>query len=119
MGQQYARPIGLPEFSKLAPQFDGKSSDLADAEFWLTEIKKAFSGCRITKENKMALAEYQLKSDANDWWVAKKRNVADPITWEGFKVMYYEKYFPSSTRDKMLSKLLVHKQGVRLVNEYD
>ena len=32
VGQQFARPIGLPEFSKLAPQFDGKSSDPADAE---------------------------------------------------------------------------------------
>ena len=119
MGQQFAKRIGLPEFSKLAPQFDGKFSDLADVEFWVTEVEKAFSGCRITEENKMALAEYQLKSDANDWWVAKKRNTSEAITWEGCKVMFYEKYFPSSTRDKMLSKLLVHKQGNRSVSEYE
>ena len=119
VGQQFARPIGLPEFSKLAPQFDGKSNDPVDAKFWVTEVEKAFSGCRITKENKMALAEYQLKSYANDWWAAKKRNTAEAITWEGFKVMFYGKYFPSSTQDKMLSKLLVHKQGTRSVNEYE
>ena len=67
VGQQYVQPIGLPEFSKLAPQFHGKSTDPLDAEFWVTEVEKAFSGCRITDENKMALAEYQLKLDANDW----------------------------------------------------
>ena len=33
VGQQYPRSIGLPEFTNLAPQFDGKSSDPADAEF--------------------------------------------------------------------------------------
>ena len=45
----------------------------------------------------------------------------DLIIWEGFKVMYYdyEKCFPSSSRDKMLSKLLAHKQGTRSINEYD
>ena len=42
VGQQFARPIGLPEFSKLAPQFDGKSNDPTDAEFWVTEVEKAF-----------------------------------------------------------------------------
>ena len=57
MGQQFARPIGLPEFSKLVPQFDGKSSDPTDAKFWVTEVEKSFSGCRIIEGNKMALAE--------------------------------------------------------------
>ena len=117
--QQYVRPIGLPEFSKLAPQFHGKSTDPADAEFWVTEVEKAFSGCRIEEEHKMGLAEYQLKADANDWWVAKKRNTVGPITWDEFKVMFYEKYFPSSIRDKMLSKLLMHKQGNKSVSEYE
>ena len=64
----------------MEPQFDDKFSDPADVEFWVTEVEKAFSGCRIMEENKMALAEYQLKSDANDWWVAKKRNTADLTT---------------------------------------
>ena len=33
--------------------------------------------------------------------------------------MFYEKYFPSSTRDKMLSQLLVHKQGAKSLSEYE
>ena len=33
--------------------------------------------------------------------------------------MFYEKYFPSSTRDKMLSQLLLQKQGNRSVAEYE
>ena len=90
-----ARPIGLPEFVKLAPIFDGKSSDLTVAENWINEVEKAFSACQIADDAKMALAKYQLKQSANDWWAPKKANLREPATWEGFKVMFYEKYFPS------------------------
>ena len=41
------------------------------------------------------------------------------VTWEGFKVMFYEKYFPSSTCDKMLNQLILQKQGTRSVAEYE
>ena len=96
-GRPNARPIGLPEFVKLAPTFDGKSSDPTVAETWINEVEKAFAACQIADEAKMGLAEYQLKQNANDWWAPKKANLREPTTWEGFKVMFYEKYFPSST----------------------
>ena len=33
--------------------------------------------------------------------------------------MFYEKYFPSSTRNKILSQLLLQKQGNRSVAKYE
>ena len=67
----------------------------------------------------MALAEYQLKDEANDWWVPKKANLTEQVNWTGFKVLFFEKYFPSCTRDKMLSQLFLQKQGTRTVSEYE
>ena len=40
-----ARPIGLLNFVKLAPTFDGKSSDPVVAKNSINEIEKAFLAC--------------------------------------------------------------------------
>ena len=50
--QVNARPIGLPEFVKLALTFYGKSSDLVVAKNWINKIEKAFSACQITEDAK-------------------------------------------------------------------
>ena len=67
----------------------------------------------------MRLAEYQLKERANDWWTAKKASIRDAVDWEGFKTLFYEKYFPESTKDKMLGQLLALQQGNMSVAEYE
>ena len=43
----------------------------------------------------------------------------DPLTWQRFKDLFYEKYFPASTQDKMLSQFLGLKQGNRSVAQYE
>ena len=106
-GPARAREVRLPEFVKLAPSFNGKSTDPAQAETWIAEVEKAFRACQVeTDEAKMGLAEYQLKEEANNWWIFKKANLREPVTWEQFKEIFFEQYFPSSTRDKMFSQLL-------------
>ena len=67
----------------------------------------------------MALTEFQLKERANDWWVAKKASLREGVNWAGFKVLFYEKYFPESTKDKMLGQLLALQQGNKTVAEYE
>ena len=41
------------------------------------------------------------------------------MDWMGFKVLFYKKYFPQSTRDEMLSCLWALKQGNRSVSNYE
>ena len=67
----------------------------------------------------MTLAEFQLKERANNWWVSKKASLREEVNWAGFKVLFYEKYFPESTKDKMLGQLLALQQGNRTVTEYE
>ena len=67
----------------------------------------------------MALAEFQLKELANDWRVAEKASMREEVNWPGFKVLFYEKYFPESTKDKILGQLLALQQGNKTVAEYE
>ena len=60
----------LPEFAKLAPEFDGRSYDPIDAENWVGHVEKAFAAFEIPDRKKMSMAgfqmaELQLKDDAN------------------------------------------------------
>ena len=109
----------LPEFSKLAPQFDGKSLDLVDAENWVMRVEKPFSAFEVPEWMKMPLAEFQLNELADDWWKNERANLPKPVGWEGFKVLFYKRFFPQSTKDLMLSQLWALKQGTRTVVEYE
>ena len=100
-----AREVRLPEFAKLAPEFDGKSPDPVVAENWVIEIEKTFKASNVSEAMKMPLAEFQLKDTANDWWVGEKAGQQAEVTWTAFKELFYKKYFPQSTRDAMLSRL--------------
>jgi len=114
-----AREVRLPEFAKLAPVFDGKSSDPVVAENWVTEMEKTFKAFSMPEAMKMPLAEFQMKDTANDWWVGQKAGQQGEVSWTAFKEMFYRKYFPQSTRDTMLSRLWALKQGNRSVIEYE
>ena len=61
-----AREVRLPEFAKLAPDFDGKSPDPVVAESWVTKMEKTFKAFNVFEAMKMLLAEFQLKTTAND-----------------------------------------------------
>ena len=101
---QNNRELRLTEFTKIVPQFNGRSSNPADAEYWINEVEKAFRVGQIPDDMKVPLAEFQLKERANDWWVTLKPNIrVEELNWQGFKDRFYLRYFPSSTRDQMLS----------------
>ena len=112
--QAQVKEVKLLEFIKLAPPFTGESPDPAIAENWIVEVEKAFSACQTPEELKMPLAEFQLKARAHDWWSTKKMSLQEEVNWIRFKELFYENYFPSSTRDKMLGQLLAYNKGTSL-----
>ena len=82
-------------------------------------MEKAFAVGQTVEEAKLPMAEFQLKEKAHDWWTIKKLHLNEPPTWQRFKDLFYEKYFPASTRDKMLGQFLSLRQGNRSVAEYE
>ena len=84
----------MPEFSKLARDFDGKSPNPMVAKNWVTKMEKTFKAFNVPEAMKMPLVEFQLKTMVNDWWVNEKAGQQAEVTWTAFKDMFYKKYFP-------------------------
>ena len=101
--RQQVGNVRPPKFLKVAPTFDSRSPDPTIAEHWMNKVEKAFTIYEMPDQFKVPLAEFQLKMDTNNWWTTKKLNVGEPITWILFRQLFYERYFPQATRNKMMS----------------
>ena len=58
----------MTEFPKLAPKFNGRSTDPVDAKNWVMGVEKSFAAFNVAKRMEMPYAEFQLEESANDWW---------------------------------------------------
>ena len=98
---QYECQINLLDFKKYAPPAFSGTSDPMEAESWLKTIEKVFHALRCPAEDKVTFATFMLQGEAADWWEIKigKMGPNDvPFTWEEFRKVFYEKYFPQSIR---------------------
>ena len=89
------------EFKRLSPPtFEGTTEPM-EAEKWIIEMEKVFRVLEYSEDEKVACVAYMLRVDAYDWWrleEEKRGQETEPWTWELFKSVFYEKYFPKSIR---------------------
>ncbi|XP_074382740.1 uncharacterized protein LOC141724478 isoform X4 [Apium graveolens] len=84
------------------------------------EIEKAFALVKVKEEQKVEFASYYLKNEATYWWkMVKILEGTNVITWERFKELFLEKYFPQFVQDQMELKFLELKQGNMSVTDYE
>ncbi|XP_042410094.1 uncharacterized protein LOC121999482 [Zingiber officinale] len=64
-------------------------------------------------------ATYLLKDDALLWWEGASLSV-DPntLSWEGFKEVFYSKYFTEDIRSKLTREFMTLRQGDRSIAEF-
>ncbi|KAL8105647.1 hypothetical protein AgCh_029446 [Apium graveolens] len=109
----------LEEIGVNPPKFKG-SLEPIEANVWLKEIEKAFSLVKVKDEQKVEFGNYYLKNEATYWWeMVKTLEGTDVITWERFKELFLEKYFPQFVHDQMELKFLELKQGNMSVTDYE
>src|SRR3954464_9839872 len=72
------------------------------AEDWIRKTEKILNNMRITNdEDRIRLASHQLDSEADQWWQDKKETIdLTGMTWQGFKTLFLDKYFPPTEREK-------------------
>ncbi|XP_057451829.1 uncharacterized protein LOC130743606 [Lotus japonicus] len=102
------------------PNFQGEVEP-EKADLWIQEMEKIFEALHTPDVEKVNLATFMLKGDAEYWWRSAKQlmtanNVA--ITWESFKRAFMEKYFPETAREDMENQFLNLRQGLMTVGEY-
>ncbi|XP_063945950.1 uncharacterized protein LOC135151431 [Daucus carota subsp. sativus] len=101
------------------PEFKG-SADPIEARIWLKEIEKAFMLVKVRDEQKTEFASYYLKEEATYWWESvRAMEGTENVTWDRFKELFLEKYFPQFLQDRMELQFLELKQGDMAVAEYE
>ena len=102
------------------PKFSGEVEP-EKADMWIQETEKIFEVLQTPAAEKVGLATFQLKGDAEYWWRSARQIMTANqvvITWDAFKRAFLEKYFPETARDDMEEKFLRLRQGTMTVGEY-
>ena len=76
---------------------------------------------RSSDQDKVELASYRLRGEASQWWKRHREHMeatGGHKTWDGFKTLFLNKYFPSNVKDQKEIEFLTLQQGDMTVDEY-
>ncbi|XP_073121055.1 uncharacterized protein [Henckelia pumila] len=106
-------------FLELGPsEFKGETDPLI-AEQWFQAMETAFEFMQITDADRLRCATYMFRDDARVWWNGAKAALnLTTLTWNGFKDVFYGKYFTVSTRNRLAREFLEIRQGNMSIAEY-
>ncbi|XP_057981297.1 uncharacterized protein LOC131166739 [Malania oleifera] len=113
----------IDQFTHLKPSTFEGGTDLIKAETWMQEMEKILVVLNCTEEQKVLFATFKLTREAKQWWHAVKlleEQQAVPIvmTWGHFKQVFYDRYFPATTRNVKADKFFNLTQGCLTVQQY-
>ncbi|XP_073133739.1 uncharacterized protein [Henckelia pumila] len=100
------------------PEFKGETDPLI-AEQWFQAMETAVEFMQITDADILRCATYMFRDDARVWWNGAKAALnLTTLTWNGFKDVFYGKYFTVSTRNRLAREFLEIRQGNMSIAEY-
>ncbi|KAL3512197.1 hypothetical protein ACH5RR_024914 [Cinchona calisaya] len=112
----------MSKFLELAPPlFEGILEPLA-AYDWLKEMDRAFDILGCTDENKVTYATFQLRGSALYWWQMINTGIqqnSDAYTWNKFKEVFCEKYFPAEVKTEIKKEFSELRQENMSVAQFD
>ncbi|XP_041011311.1 uncharacterized protein LOC121255089 [Juglans microcarpa x Juglans regia] len=127
---QYAAPrapqVGctLEQFSRQhSPTFDGRLNAM-DANSWIECLEQIFEALFCTDDQKVIYATYNLTDLANKWWKSTQTLLQNelgegvPITWERFKEVFLDRFFPQSLQESRARQFMDLTQGTMTVDQY-
>ncbi|XP_074363196.1 uncharacterized protein LOC141703633 [Apium graveolens] len=83
-------------------------------------MERSFELVRLGDDQKTVYTTYFLKGEVIYWWDSiKALEEVQPVTWERFKELFLEKYYPKYVQKQMEVKFLELKQGKMTVLEYE
>ncbi|XP_073126443.1 uncharacterized protein [Henckelia pumila] len=82
-------------------------------------METAFEFMQITDADRLRCATYMFRDDSRVWWNGAKAALnLTTLTWNGFKDVFYGKYFTVSTRTRLARDFLEIRQGNMSIAEY-
>ena len=98
------------------PSFYGKPNP-TKAKNWFLRIEKLLEALDCTDSQKVQFATFKLIGEVKRWWRSTKAMLEgmdterNPITWEKFKGVYYDNYFPKVIREQKEREFVNLMQG--------
>ncbi|XP_028091633.1 uncharacterized protein LOC114291951 [Camellia sinensis] len=118
--RQNERTRLFSEFRKQRPPKFTGVPDPKVAENWLRQIEKMLDTKGITEAaNRIALAVFELDEEVDHWWELIK-NTRDMVSlsWNQFRKLFLNKYFPSTVRREQVKEFQNLEQGNMTVTQY-
>ncbi|XP_057953799.1 uncharacterized protein LOC131148080 [Malania oleifera] len=93
----------IDQFTRLKHSTFAGSVDPLVAEIWVQEMEKMLAVLSCTEAQKVLYATFKLTWEAERWWqvvklLEEQRVVPTDMTWSRFKELFYDRYFPATTR---------------------
>uniref|UniRef100_A0A2N9IPW9 Reverse transcriptase n=1 Tax=Fagus sylvatica TaxID=28930 RepID=A0A2N9IPW9_FAGSY len=123
-GEGQKEGCSFMEFRKQNPPTFAGETDPMVAENWLLKMEKLLKVLHCTDSQKVEYATFALEGPAERWWagteVLLKEELGenDRITWDKFKEVFNETYFPEVVRNKKAREFSDLVQGSMTVEEY-
>ncbi|XP_073290708.1 uncharacterized protein [Primulina huaijiensis] len=119
--QQALRPQTniYEQFIRLNPkEFEG-TTDPFLAEGWIRSLELHFHYLEMRDDDRVRCATYMLRDDAFFWWEGAAHGVdLTTLTWNQFKEIFYNKYFPTDVRGRLTREFMSLRQGDSTVAEF-
>ncbi|XP_017423583.2 uncharacterized protein LOC108332791 [Vigna angularis] len=116
-----AKEWSLESFLQHRPaKFTGRCTP-DEADHWYKDMERLYQAKRFPYENKLAFTKYLLSGEASHWWCSTRlllESIGTHISWDVFKIKFYEEYFPDSVRFAKELEFLQLVQGSMTVLEY-
>ena len=93
-------------------------------ENWLLKMEKLLRALEYTDAQKLVYATFAIQGFAERWWTGNECLLRielgenTPITWEKFKEVFNEAYFPDVVRDRKAREFSDLVQGTMTMEEY-
>ncbi|XP_075473895.1 uncharacterized protein LOC142504941 [Primulina tabacum] len=82
------------------------------AEGWIRSLEVIFMYMDMVDADQVRCTIYFLKGDTFLWWEGAERGVnLTTLTWEGFKRVFYDKYFTTDARSRLMREFMSLHQG--------
>ncbi|XP_028119520.1 uncharacterized protein LOC114317028 [Camellia sinensis] len=118
--RQNERTRLFSEFRKQRPLKLTGVPDPKVAENWLRQIEKMLDTIGITEDaDRITLAVFELDDKADHWWeLIKNMHDVTNMSWNQFKELFLNKYFPSTVRRERVREFQNLEQGNMTVTQY-
>ncbi|XP_057948180.1 uncharacterized protein LOC131143827 [Malania oleifera] len=97
--------------------------DLVDVENWVQEIEEIMTMLDCMDEPKVCYIAFKMTKDAKRWWLSMKLLKEQRVekitpTWERFKELFFNRYFPFSIKKEKIEEFTNQTKGNMTVREY-